>query len=118
MKVLPLVCTGSQAMVRAVADRAMQIAEEAIMNFRFHRSSRLENAALLSAGLRLQILVTKCASGADGTDMGGVFQELLTRAAQQRFQSLASKFSADAGVQNNCCNSCSSQASTSHNPLV
>ena len=85
-------------MVRTVADRAMQIADEAIMNFRSHRSSRLENAALLSAGMRLQILVTKCASGADGTDMGGVFQELLTRAAQQRFQSLASKFSADAGM--------------------
>ena len=92
-----VVTVGSQAMVRTVADRAMQIAEEAIMNFRSHRSSRLENAALLSAAMRLQILVTKCASGADCTDMGGVFQELLTRAAQQRFQSLASKFSADAG---------------------
>lgn len=75
----------------------MQIAEEAIQNFRSHRSSRLENAALLSAGMRLQILVTKCASGADGTDMGSVFQELLTEAAQQRFQALASKAAADAG---------------------
>lgn len=84
-------------MLRTVADRAMHIAEEAILNFRSHRSSRLENAALLSAAMRLQILVTKCASGADGTDMGGVFEELLSRAAQQRFQNLVLKSSADAG---------------------
>ena len=75
----------------------MQIGEEAIVNFRSHRSSRLENAALLSAALELQILVTKCASGADGTDMGGLFEELLSTAAQQRFRSLCFKFSAEAG---------------------
>jgi len=75
----------------------MQIGEEAVLNFRSHRSSRLENAALLEATLRLQILVAKCASGADGTDMGGIFEELLTRAAHQRFRSLAAKSSADAG---------------------
>lgn len=85
-------------MLRQVADRAMQIAEEAILSFRSHRSSRLENAALLSAAMRLQILVTKCASGADSTDMGGVFEELLARAAQQRFQTLILKCSADAGT--------------------
>lgn len=88
---------GSQVLLRTVADRAMQIAEEAIVNFRSHRSSRLENAALLSAALELQILVTKCASGADGTDMGGVFEQLLTTAAHQRFRSLCFKSSAEAG---------------------
>ena len=74
-----------------MADRAMQVSDEAVLTFRSHRSSRLQNASLLAAAVRLQALVAKCASGADCTDMAGLFEELLTSAAQQRFRSLLSK---------------------------
>ena len=88
---------GSQAVLRAVADRAMQVSDEAVLTFRSHRSSRLQNASLLAAAVRLQALVAKCASGADCTDMAGLFEELLTSAAQQRFRSLLSKQAAATG---------------------
>lgn len=88
---------GSQAMVRQVSDRCMQICYEAIRDFRFHRSSKLENAALLSAAMQLQTLVTKCASNHDYQDMAGVFEEQLVAAAQRRYHSLLSTSSDDAG---------------------
>lgn len=89
---------GSQAKLRSVADRAMQVGEEAILGFRSHRSSRLENTSLLAAAVRLHVLVAKCASAADAADMGGLFEELLSRAAHQRFRALLTKHAADSGA--------------------
>ena len=85
-------------MVRLVSDRCMQICHEAIRDFRSYRSSKLENAALLSAAMQLQTLVTKCASNHDFQDMAGVFEEQLGAAAQRRYHSLLSTCCDDAGA--------------------
>ena len=80
-----------------VADRAMQVCHEAIRDFRTCHSSKLENAAVLSSAMQLQMLVTKCASNEDCQDMAAIFEEQLAAAAQRRFQSLCSLSSEDAG---------------------